>query len=608
MAKFSSVIDSKRTLTIWLLVVVPLLGCISLWPILNYAFYGDDWMVLWVYAFQYGTVHAKYAVSSYLCPDGPKFLFMGLLYGGFGLNPLPYFIASMVLRILAAVTIYFFTIGISNNRIAGLLSSAFFAVCYIGLESTSWVFNANTYVAIIFVSFFVYFFYQSRRECSFYLYFTSLAFFTLALSFASPRMSAIFIVVLGDFLWLLRQPVLKKFKIILVRQLPLYLIAYLLKLVGTFGGGNDLSSRVVGGLEYGKNSINQGRFDFLLYPITNMGNIVIPDKVWSSLFSLKLAISFVILVAIFAAMRSLVFKPRDKVLFGFALALVGWMFFLWYMHKIQGASFRGSNVIGPTLIGGVFFIGVIWIYLRYRSVYPELAESIVFSSGWIVSFFVFTWVFAPYLITQSYHRYFTASSVGLSVFIGCACSLLYQALTVSSRKVVTWRKHPILVFQWFFLYLLVGGIFLINMVCSIGFLGGQRDYRGVKPVNEVWESLTKQVSSVKDHAVFYITCDDYELLRGTLDFGFSPHFGIMYGISEYAKNPLLVINFDELVRVMEQGAFIGYGVQKVEIDNLYCFHLENNELINTKPETIQRLNKVLVSEKDSQGNTIWRRR
>lgn len=608
MAKFNSVINSKKTLTIWLLVVVPLLGCISLWPILNFSLYGDDWMTLWVYAFQYGTIYSKYAVSSYLCPDGPKFLFLGLLYEGFELNPLPYFIASMVLRILAAVSIYFFTVGISNNRIAGLLSSVFFAVCYIGLESTSWVFNANTYVAIIFVSFFVYFFYQSRRECSFYIYFTSLVFFTLALSFASPRMSAIFIVVLGDFLWLLRQPVLKKFKIILVRQLPLYLIAYLLKLVGTFGGGNDLSSRVVGGLEYGKNAIGQGRFDFLLYPIANVGNIVLPDKVWTLSFSLKLAISLSIIIAIFSVIRSLVFKPRDKVLFGFALALSGWMFFLWYMHKIQGASFRGSNVIGPTLIGGVFFIGVIWIYLRYRSVYPELAESIVFSSGWIVSFFVFTWVFAPSLITQSYHRYFTVSSVGLSVFIGCACSLLYQALTVSSRKVVTWCKHPIRVFQWFFLYLLVGGIFLINMVCSIGFLGGQRDYRGVKPVNEVWESLTKQVPSVRDHAVFYITCDDYELLRGTLDFGFSPHFGIMYGISEYAKNPLLVINFDELVRVMEQGAFIGYGVQKVEIDNLYCFHLENNELINTKPETIQRLNKVLVSEKDSQGNTIWRRR
>lgn len=149
---------------------------------------------------------------------------------------------------------------------------------------------------------------------------------------------------------------------------------------------------------------------------------------------------------------------------------------------------------------------------------------------------------------------------------------------------------------------------MINLVCSIGFLGGQRDYRGVKPVNEVWESLTKQVPSVRDHAVFYITCDDYAFSYGVLDFGFTPHFGLVYGISEYAKNPLLVINFDELVRVMEQGAFIGYGVQKVEIDNLYCFHLENNELINTKPETIQRLNKVLVSEKDSQGNTIWRRR
>ena len=82
-------------------------------------------MTLWAYAFQYGTIYSKYAVSSYLCPDGPKFLFLGLLYEGFELNPLPYFIASMVLRILAAVSIYFFTIGISNNRIAGLLSSAF---------------------------------------------------------------------------------------------------------------------------------------------------------------------------------------------------------------------------------------------------------------------------------------------------------------------------------------------------------------------------------------------------------------------------------------------------------------------------------------------------
>ena len=270
------------------------------------------------------------------------------------------------------------------------------------------------------MSFFVYFF--SSQEESVRSIFILRPWFSLPWPcHLHPRMSAIFIVVLGDFLWLLRQPVLKKFKIILVRQLPLYLIAYLLKLVGTFGGGNDLSSRVVGGLEYGKNAIGQGRFDFLLYPIANVGNIVLPDKVWTLSFSLKLAISLSIIIAIFSVMRSLVFKPRDKVLLALH-CLIGMDVFLWYMHKIQGASFRGSNVIGPTLIGGVFFIGVIWIYLRYRSVYPELAESIVFSSGWIVSF-----LFLPgYLLHTLSHNHTT----GILPYLLSGCPYLLDVHVV----------------------------------------------------------------------------------------------------------------------------------------------------------------------------------
>ncbi len=97
-------------------------------------------------------------------PYGSQYLLMYLMYVLFKFNFSYYYITSIVLRLLAAFSLYFLTFKISKNRIVGFLAALWLMVSYAGLETTEGVNNSTTYLSLVFLNIgfmFLYRYYQT---------------------------------------------------------------------------------------------------------------------------------------------------------------------------------------------------------------------------------------------------------------------------------------------------------------------------------------------------------------------------------------------------------------------------------------------------------------
>lgn len=577
MVKLNSLIQSRKVQIIWLLVVVPILAFLSLRHSLNLSLWGDDFEFIWRLLY-----HPQELYNGNYLAYGTSHLCMFFLYSLFGLNPFPYYLSSLILKVLAAISIYFFVRAISGSRLAGMVASTLFAVSYVGLMSTDWVFNMNTYMGIILVSFFVYFFCQSRTKGKQYLYFIALVFFTLSIAVVPMRMHGIFIVILVDFLWFLRRRTSKTFKLFLFRQLPLIGILYFLGRLGFYSGWIRYVFQT--SFEIAKGYLGQGRFDLLLNPIVTLGNIVFPDRILSWLWNqwpVRGLVNLVIFILLIALGRRL-FRIKKKFSWILTVITIFWVFFVWFISRLQDTYFFNRYGIS-LLIGGFFLITVVGLYLYYRKSNAKLTDAILFSSTWIVAFYLVPWIKQEYNIIPSFHRYLTLSFVGYSLFIGSLTALFFQNRVASSKA-----KSLLAIF--------VVGTILVNFVASNEFLKEQAEYRGIDVSTKIRKSLADQVPEIKDLSLFYFTTSDAtdKRLHGIITFGFEYYIGLLYEIHDGAKLPLALISFDELASL----ALLDKGWERhrprikphnINFDRIYSFRLEGDELIDTKRETIQRL-------------------
>lgn len=364
-----------------------LLLLINIWvfmPFFGLGLFGDDWLAIFRYSYYldepkhlgpYSTEyfnHFKYLLNAY----GSQEMIMAFLYKAFGEGSSIYFILSYILRVGAGGAIYFPAFYITKNKLAAWFAVFFFLFSTTGLEASSWVFNMPSYLAIIFFNFLLYFYLRFHMEKKLKYLLLSYLFFTLAFISTPIRAHGLipFIIFLEIvFLVIGRHWNLLKFSLFrIVGFLLIFLLIY------SLGFKESISGTGTGGLSMGFNSIinllSANRFDFLFYPITTVGSMLLPDS---------LAPNFGII----------------------------------------------SSYVFLVLIGFCFLITLFAIVLFSKSQMLKKV-GILLALGWIIISFLYPWWTNPDFIYLTTHRYLIISSTGMSLLLGIMVALGKNSKTI----------------------------------------------------------------------------------------------------------------------------------------------------------------------------------
>lgn len=331
-------------------------------PAFHLGLFGDDWLAFFRYL-QYlgpnstGTWnHLSYFLTSY----GPGDMTMGLLQKIFGYHAFYYQLTSFILRLLAAFSIYPLAFYLTKNRTASFLSILFLAVTTIGIETTNWVFNMPSYVAIIFLNIFLYLYLKTKETNR--LKYLSLAglFFVLAILSQSIRMLGVFPFVLFlELFWIFQDRSRMALKKALMRisflSLLFIILFWVLSGSPVIAGPNLITQ----GLNAFSGLFNKGKVDFLLNPVITLGSIFAPETIFKTnkFFDLGLGISILIIWIILLKNN---FRNRiiaTSLFFSFSLIIFSYLF-AWYRSP-EAIFFTNHRYLIISSVGVALFLGTL---------------------------------------------------------------------------------------------------------------------------------------------------------------------------------------------------------------------------------------------------------
>lgn len=242
---------------------------------LSFGLTGDDWLTLYRYILDFPTLTSHFNILNYI-NDHSNYnfadLIMGIIYRQFYFNPFPYYLTSMIIRIITSISFFFAISAATKSKLAGYISAFLFSVMFAGIETTNWVFNMNTYLSIIFFNLFI-FYYAKKDNLSFIIKNLILG-IILGLSFiiTPNRMHGLLFTV----------PLIAMFKINKInsqelKKFFLRIFLFFLPLLGLrflFRSTNDT--------EYTQSLLRSlTQIDFLRSILVGLGNSAIPEKVYN---------------------------------------------------------------------------------------------------------------------------------------------------------------------------------------------------------------------------------------------------------------------------------------------------------------------------------------
>lgn len=342
--------------------IIITLSLLAFYPSFNLSLFGDDWMTFWRYIYYLGPNslagwnHISYFFTSY----GPQDIVMGILQKIYGFNSVYYQLTSYILRLLASFSLYPVAWYLTRNKLAAFFSVVFFSITAIGLETTNWVFNMPSYIAISFLNLFFYFYLKSHSEQKINLLILAGLTFTMAFLLQPIRMHGLlpFIIVMELF-WLFQKLSSAKIKQFLFRtslfisiSMGIFLIFSKSPVAPTYGVSYEIITNLL-------KLVNQGNLNFLLNPIKTIGSIFIS----------------------------------------------------------LSSSYNQQFFIGSAAVS-------VWILLiiKFRKD-QKTKTALFFSFAWLISSFLFAWLRAPQSILNSTHRYLIVSAVGIALFLASIASI-----------------------------------------------------------------------------------------------------------------------------------------------------------------------------------------
>lgn len=554
--------------------VIALMQLFTLKDTFSLALFGDDWFTLTRYFLYVGPYasgeynHLSYFLTMYGSQDS----FFALLYHLFGLQSQFYYGVSFLLRLLAAVSVYPLLFGLTKNRLAGFIAALFFAVSFIGIETTNWVFNLPSYLAIIFLNIF-FCVYLSRGNISIKKGLLITTLFVVTFVVQPIRMTGLplMILLIEAFVFFHNKTKLRQ-----LFYVSFALVGFLLvKLVGnTISKSDEMVQRALAGLEIIIKKLQAGELEILMNPFITLGSLFIPDILWNQfttilstnffwIFVVSL-LGFVIIVFLLTKSSSL---SNNFLIISGAFGIL-WTLFVRYISVYNAPAFSDPFKTGSALIGGYFIITILTLLYhlwRDKQAFPLFLSLVI-----IISSFIVPWLFTPEGHFSTSHRYLILTSLGLAIFWGTISTLMRQN-------------------SFSFLFFLVISIaFILQIQANHIFFKQLTISRSIEVSDTIWSQLGSLLPDVKNAPsplIVYFEGDGIngDTLYQVITFGFPPHISLLYDIPHDDKRlPVPISDFKELTAIYQTGQPLSaYAHQQkpVPLEQIYAFKLEGRTKI-----------------------------
>ncbi|TSC88539.1 MAG: hypothetical protein G01um10147_35 [Microgenomates group bacterium Gr01-1014_7] len=583
---------SKNFLFIFSILLISLF---TLYPSFNLALFGDDWLVIYRYVSDVGSISAGFSkhLHEYLSPYGPTQVFMGILEQLYNYNSTFYYITSYLLRLFAAFSLFPITFYLTRNKLSAFFAVLFFSVTTTGFDTTNWVFNMTSYLAIGFISLFLFFYLRSKEEERTIFLVPAIILFYLAYITSSIRMHATLpLLILLEIIWNFQERNLIFARKSLVRLTLVVVTILFIRFTGaSFGQPTEAADRFREGISTAKLFLNQGRYDFLAYPLASFGSIFIPDAILpfsgqvSSIKNLIINMVLPILLIFVIVSRFLMKLTYDlkRDFFGilFALTIV-WTIIAIIFYKGNISTFSSAAYNSLLLIGGyIFILGLMLIIKNIKL--KSTSTLLILSLAWILLSYLYAWWWKPESLYLTTHRYLIVGAAGAAIFLSGLISLGKS------------KRNQITIFMMF-VPLLIIHIYSTRMYENQLISSGH----GQEIFNKIWASIPyiPEISKKEKASIFYFEGDgtNGSILHDSITFGFSPHMALLYNITESNKIPQAMDSWEDVVSAVNDGKILKkYGIAKdpIPIDNVYAFKLEGKDhLINLTTQAREKLLKV----------------
>lgn len=574
-----------------LLICIFAIGAIVMLPTLKLGLYGDDWLAFYRYNYHLG----KWSngdfnfITYFLTPYGAQDILMGTLKSIWGLNPTNYFILSFILRFGVSISIFFLVKKYLDNKVSAFISALFFVITSVGIETTNWVFNMPSFLALIFVSAFLYnYFFSIESKKSNHIIFSSL-FFYLAYITAPIRLHGFlpFIIIFEIYILILT----KDFRTTLKRLASIIIAFYLIKISGqSLGVQEDMVSRIRTGSQILINEFKNGRLLFATNPFLTAGRIFFPESVWSFFeenFEVKRILhSVYVSVSLFIPFLFLIptyqksIRKNNLVLFLVITMSIIWTLVIKYIKGTIPAEQINYTHLSQSLLGGYMLIYFISLTLFAK----EIRLKVLFFFGiiWVFTSYVSAWFATPDVSFSTNHRYMIIPAYSLSILLGA----LYFAAKEKNSKILI----SIILIVYFSLHLFATKAYFDQLLIL----------RSKVVSEKIRNSLPEIPLSTFESPVIIYFEGENTLLYNTLTFGFPPYISIIKNTKDTNLIPTATSNWDEVLVAAKTGENMkayGFETKPVLIENIYSFRVNNNgTLDNSSQETRNKLELLIQAE------------
>lgn len=562
--------------------VVVLFSLFTLFPSFNLALSGDDWLAFWRYLQHLGPESSGQwsFISYFLTPYGAQDILMGQLQKIYGYNPTPYFITSFIFRLIAIFSLLPLSLYFTKSKLASFFALLFLSSTVIGLDTTHWVFNMPSYIAIAFFNLFLYFFILSHEpEKIKFLPLAALMYYAAYITAPIRMHGAIPIILLIEFFWILRKRSLNFARSAIFRIFVILLIFIFISKTGqSTGVASDWNQRFLDGLNIRIESLKSGQIGLFFYPIIILGGMFIPDIIFRT--SSSISSIFEILfpsILIFLAFSTFLFfliRISNNLTKGFLKRTILFFFFwqlFFFLITAQNLSTLGGFVYAILLnIGGYVVVLTFSLLIEsYKNYFTSTGLTLSLAIAFL-SFFA-AWWWMPNEILYTAHRYLIISGEGIALFLAIIIGL---GSSINKR---------------IYLFSILSIFLIIQIYASRIYLNFLLSTHSQEITNKIWSSIphVDEIGKSKEPIIFYFEGEGNNgwIIHDAITFGFPPHMALIYNLSEGDGGiPVPMSNINDLVSAVTDGKALkayGYPIKPVSEDRVYAFHLQGSDnLIN----------------------------
>lgn len=581
----------KRTLfTLVFLLFLSFLTYYLYSPILGLFFEGDDLIVLW---------HLRNPVSFVLKPflnwsipiagrySYGQIWYESLLYNIWHLNSFYYNLSGLIIRIFTIIVIYFTSRKITKNTLIAVMSAVLFTFLSTGIESTYYVFHHVHFVFLSFVLIGFSYIFEYFESGKFWPWISSLLFLFIAGYLYTIRVAGLILLPIYSLIRILAVSTgRRKIKYITMSVFTTILLFLLIFL--TVKDVRNVSSAIRDNLLlifYSKN----GEFLLFIQPfLVSLGRMIFPtpftNAITVPLYRTVLIFSVIVTVClpVYEIIRFFGYKYVDRsfykgLIFKLILFCLGvlWILVFGYLKIINYSYFYTNHSFLLATIG--FYTILICFYVGISNFYthPKIASLLLISILTLLGFYIPNWLFAPTVYSNTESRYFSSSSVFLSLGFSCLAYLVISTFrnflespVLSIFKPVVFCFNLIIIFGLvFFVYIHFEG------VKSAVF--EQTKFRNTEKILNNWNTVRSNVNFEK-HPVVIFLWTRTDIVRIMKMFFGKETFGLVGDLPFEHELPVSVINYEEAASFICEYERSG---NVFDYQNYYEFELDKDDVI-----------------------------